>query len=615
MTIAILRELEPGVAPIKPEFLVPKKQSDSPSDQPADVLPPDDDAAEGGGEPQQSKGKTRVRGRNKDRTANAVNRQTRVDDEVQLCNSVIMGHSCTRGESCKLSHDLTAYLASKEPDIGPKCVIFEHNGQCRFGVKCRFAGAHTNPSDGSQIVNQERVDAYDADTDPAKGGVPELTNFISREAQKQLRSKKYPFPRATWINEQLARDKAAKVDNTDPNATAIVTDVDAFLKVHPREKRPVDFRGKTYLAPLTTVGNLPFRRVCKEFGVDITCSEMAMATNLLEGESTEWALMRRHRSENIFGVQICGFRPEHMIRAAEAIETQCQVDFVDVNCGCPIDAVFKYGAGSALLESPGRLGRIVTGLNAVLSCPVTVKIRMAVKDHEPLAHKLLPRLESWGAGLVTLHGRSRQQRYTKEANWDYIAQCSQQIRGSSLHSMCADATVAAEETISNPSSLPFFGNGDILSYPDYAKRLEQANVDGCMIGRGALVKPWVFQEIKEQRLIDISSKERLEILRRFCDYGLEHWGSDTIGVNKVRRYLCEWQSFLYRYIPVGVLEVLPQKMNDRPPLFVGRDDLETLMASANVSDWVKISELLLGPAPPGFTFMPKHKSNSYESQG
>lgn len=88
--------------------------------------------------------------------------------------------------------------------------------------------------------------------------------------------------------------------------------------------------------------------------------------------------------------------------------------------------------------------------------------------------------------------------------------------------------------------------------------------------------------------MDPRSVERLEILKRFCNYGLEYWGSDTQGVNQTRRFLCEWQSFLHRYIPTGLLEYLPQRINERPPPFRGRDELETLMASPNVSDWIKI---------------------------
>ena len=102
------------------------------------------------------------------------------------------------------------------------------------------------------------------------------------------------------------------------------------------------------------------------------------------------------------------------------------------------------------------------------------------------------------------------------------------------------------------------------------------------------------------------------MLKDFTRFGLEHWGSDQQGVDNTRRFLLEWQSFLHRYVPVGLLEVVPQQLNERPPPnLCGRSDLETLFMSDNCADWIKISEMLLGPVPDGFRFEPKHKANSY----
>jgi tRNA-dihydrouridine synthase 3 len=124
------------------------------------------------------------------------------------------------------------------------------------------------------------------------------------------------------------------------------------------------------------------------------------------------------------------------------------------------------------------------------------------------------------------------------------------------------------------------------------------------------------------------------ISRRTCFLSHSHFGTDTAGVNTARRYLCEALSFHYRYVPIGLLECLPPRINDRAPLFRGRDELggcimmlsltfklayqlnakETLLASGDSRDWVKISEMFLGPAPESWTFTPKHKSNAYGSE-
>ena len=136
-----------------------------------------------------------------------------------------------------------------------------------------------------------------------------------------------------------------------------------------------------------------------------------------------------------------------------------------------------------------------------------------------------------------------------------------------------------------------------------------------MIGRGALIKPWLFREIKERRHIDIAAAERFEIVQKFARYGLERWGSDQRGVDLTRRFLLEWLSFLCRYIPHGILEK-PATMRQGVPHrhhYVGRNELETLLSSRNVEDWVKITEMVLGPVDDStFRFTPKHKASSYE---
>ncbi|GMF82757.1 unnamed protein product [[Candida] boidinii] len=134
-----------------------------------------------------------------------------------------------------------------------------------------------------------------------------------------------------------------------------------------------------------------------------------------------------------------------------------------------------------------------------------------------------------------------------------------------------------------------------------------------MIARGALIKPWIFEEIEAKQYIDKSATERLSILEKYSKFAITHWGSDEYGVNSARRFLCEFMSFTHRYIPVGILERLPPKLNERPPQWKGRNELETLLGSNDANDWIKISEMFLGKSSDSFKFIPKHKSNSYET--
>ncbi|KAM6104809.1 LOW QUALITY PROTEIN: tRNA-dihydrouridine(47) synthase [NAD(P)(+)]-like [Pterocles gutturalis] len=517
--------------------------------------------------------------------------------------------------------------AVKPPDLGRSCVLFETFGKCIYGVTCRIAQAHLG--DGCQyIVNTDLAKQWE--------GKSLVRNNLSKDLQHQLRKRKFSFkkadkylrglakphgdggergkatgrsaeeqevPNCTRAQESLGdgpKCPAVSEQGEDPNPAALqsrrptggeeapsiptvgpLTDEDV-IKLRSCEKKKLEIQGKLYLTPLTTCGNLPFRRICKRFGADVTCGEMALCTILLQGQSSEWALLKRHHSEDIFGVQLEGAFPDMMTKCAELLNQTIEVDFVDIS-GCPIDLVYKKGGGCALMT---RSNKCIRGMNSVLDVLLTVKIQTGLQEKINVAHKLIPKIRDWGAAMVMLHGRSREQRYTRSADWDYIAECAK---------------------IASP--MPLFGNSDILSYED-ANRAMQLGISEIMIARGALIKPSLFTEIKEQRHWDISSSERFDILKDFTNYGLEHWGSDTQGVEKTRKLL-EQLSFLCRCIPVGLLEHLPQKINERLPYYVGRDYLETLLASQNVDDWIKVSELLLGPIPTSFTFLPKHKANSY----
>jgi tRNA-dihydrouridine synthase 3 len=398
------------------------------------------------------------------------------------------------------------------------------------------------------------------------------------------------------IGEAAANDEAPNAvaapseirrENAAAESEIYITPPDV-LREH-AARRDSMFRNKLLLAPLTTVGNLPYRRICAAFGADITLGEMALIYNLNHTQKSEWSLLRRHESEKVFGLQVAVSRPNDAAVFAQAIEASgFSYDYIDINCGCPVDKLVQSGCGCGLWEKKGKLREVVQNLVKYQSKPVTIKCRIGADEHSPTLHNQINEYEGWGASAVTVHGRSRKQRYTKLANWAYIAR------------------------VAPLTNLPVIGNGDVMSFEDMVeRRAAYPVVSSTMIGRGALIKPWVFEEIREEKTMDISSGERFEILKTFVKHGLAHWGADEKGILTTRKFLCEWLSFLCRYVPVGLLERLPQRINERPPQYVGRDDLETLMASDSVTDWIKISEMLLGPSGDKFRFTPKHRSNSY----
>ena len=257
----------------------------------------------------------------------------KTDPSSRLCPAVARGETCPL-ETCTYLHDIAAYLSSKPSDLGDRCYNFDTYGYCSCGFTCRFGNAHI---DRTRLVNIRRSDE--------EGGVTQKLqiNSLRMEVQQSLRKKAFRPP-----------DKP-------------LYDFSPF----PEPAKRLDFENKVYVAPLTTVGNLPFRRILRDFGADVTCGEMAVASNLEQGQPSEWALLRRHPSEEIFGVQIAGGHGDQMRRVARVLEHETLTDFVDINSGtlfstnnnyvaslclgCPIDLICNRGCGSALLNKPGRL--------------------------------------------------------------------------------------------------------------------------------------------------------------------------------------------------------------------------------------------------------------------
>ncbi|XP_014256846.1 tRNA-dihydrouridine(47) synthase [NAD(P)(+)]-like isoform X2 [Cimex lectularius] len=569
-------------AEIKPEYVITDHQRqlvlDCVSETDKRKLKDGDDEDEGA-KKQKLTGREqrKIKGQNKSRRKTAY----REDDADVFCNNIIKTGSCDL-PVCKYTHDTVGYLAKKAPDIGPECYVYSLRGFCPRGITCRFGSSHLT-EDGINIKDEILYQKSQDD------GSWKTLNSMSNDLKMVLRKKKYDFSKSASVVKEVDRI-LGRGQGMDANGENLgpVDDTDV-IKLRPEEKKQIDWRDKLYLSPLTTLGNLPFRRICKEYGADVTCGEMALASELLQGSPQEWALVKRHPSEDLFGVQIAGTNMPILTRCAQLVDENAKVDFVDINMGCPIDLIYRQGGGSAMLRSRSQVRSVVNGVSRVLSVPLTVKVRTGVTAKNFVSHKYMADMRQAGVSLVTVHGRSREQRFVRKADWEYIETCAKEA-----------------------SPMAVFGNGDILSYRDYELARERSpTAQGVMIGRGALMKPWIFTEIKEKRNIDMTSSQRFEILGKFVNYGLEHWGSDTRGVEITRRFLLEWLSFLYRYIPVGILVNPPQVMNARPPYYRGRDEMETLMASGNCSDWIKISEMLLNKVPEGFTFLPKHKANAW----
>lgn len=345
--------------------------------------------------------------------------------EYPLCQRTARGEPCTV-DGCRRQHDVKAYLATKKEPLGDQCPVFMEYGKCPYGIMCAFYRHHT-ADDGQPLPVQA-----DDQQQPASV-VAEPCNKLSRDVQIAIRKRTYIFDQRRSAANQPAVVESSVVETTEPTTTIAAVDAaveesvasvvaDEPTAAESRQRRTVDFRGKSYLAPLTTVGNLPFRRVCKDMGVDITCGEMAMAEDLLKCSPSEWALLRRHPSEDIFGVQICGSNPDMMTRAVHLLNNEISADFIDVNMGCPIDLVFKRGNGSGMFNRPRKMEAVIQQICNVSRIPITTKFRTGIMNGKNIAHDYIPKFKEFGVAACTLHGRSRQQRYQKLADWDYITE-------------------------------------------------------------------------------------------------------------------------------------------------------------------------------------------------
>ncbi|KAL3471976.1 hypothetical protein BJX99DRAFT_236308 [Aspergillus californicus] len=673
-------ERQKGVAPIKAEYLI-QKNGQSQSTDNADDAAEESAYQDRDNEQKGKKDKKKAKGQNTKRSFG------KSQDEKGLCSSRVFTPEfspaeCTFGEKCRFEHDLRVYLKDcKREDLttfNGVCPVWDARGKCTAGWKCRLVGSHMierDTADGRKelVLVEDEERKKKAQPLVPVAGEDGLVNATSIAQKMALAKRQTKTPRAEAFSDWLDKsskeleknvhgrqleghgangqaDSAESKEQEEKEENRATYSEVPFL---PSEKRRLYFGPETpALAPLTTQGNLPFRRLCVEFGAQFTYSEMAMSMPLIQGHKPEWALLRAHESEALppaaspregivkgydntkdlrFGAQIAGSKYRSVLKATEVLSALTpNLRVIDLNCGCPIDLLYREGSGSALLDMPAKLEKILRGMNSVSQeIPISVKIRTGTKDNTPNAQKLVERLvlggyESsllgtgpCGVAAITLHGRSRQQRYTKEANWEYISETAALIKRLNEKAEEVTDTIREPEERMRPNGGKtwFLGNGDCYSHFDYDNHINHAGVDSVMVGRGALVKPWIFEEIKTGQYLDKSASERLSYVEKFAKYGLETWGSDEYGVGITRRFLLEWLSFASRYVPIGLLEYLPPKLNDRPPYWRGRDDLETLLGSTNYKDWIKISEMFLGPAHKDFKFEPKHKSKSYEAEG
>ena len=283
----------------------------------------------------------------------------------------------------------------------------------------------------------------------------------------------------------------------------------------------VEIENPFVLAPMAGVTDLPFRGLCKEQGAGLICTEMVSAKAISFHNKNTKALMEINPKEHPVSLQLFGNEPELMAEVARSIEEQ-PFDILDINMGCPVPKVVNNGEGSALLKDPALIGKIVREISHAIKKPVTAKIRIGFEGYDVDPVEIAKIIEDAGGAAVAVHGRTRQQYYAGEANWEVIGR------------------------IKDAVSIPVIGNGDVDSPLKAEKMMKDTGCDGIMIGRAVRGTPWIFREMNHyfetgELLEKPDPKEIREMILRHARWQIELKGEFT-GIREMRKHVAWYTS-------------------------------------------------------------------------
>lgn len=275
----------------------------------------------------------------------------------------------------------------------------------------------------------------------------------------------------------------------------------------------VELNNNILLAPLAGITDRPFRMICEKFNPGLVCTEMISAKGLYYDDSKTEQLLYMKDEKRPIAVQIFGSDVQAMGYAAEYVSKFA--DIVDINMGCPAPKVVKNGDGSRLLLDLDKAKAIIEEVVKKATVPVTVKFRKGWDNNSIVAVEMAKIAEAAGASAVTIHGRTRSEFYSGEADWEIIK--------------------AVKESV----NIPVIGNGDVKNADDAKRMFDETGVDGIMIGRGALGNPWIFEEIINELngdKFEISNNERLNLILEHFNLMLED-KPERVAIMEMRKHI------------------------------------------------------------------------------
>ena len=280
--------------------------------------------------------------------------------------------------------------------------------------------------------------------------------------------------------------------------------------------RDFEVENEVFLAPMAGVTDLPFRLICKELGCGLLYTEMINAKALCYDDKNTKKMLNILDEEHPVAVQIFGSEPEFMGKATQILNDYPN-EILDINMGCPAPKVVKNGDGSALMRNPKLAGQVLDQVVKNSKKPVTLKIRKGWDDNSVNALEIAKIAEDCGICAITIHGRTREQYYSGQADWDIIGEVKSQI------------------------SIPVIGNGDVTSIEDAIRIKDHTGCDAIMIGRGAQGNPWIFKRIdhymKTGQLLDPPSKdEKIDIAIKHMDLAIKEHG-EYVAVREMRKHI------------------------------------------------------------------------------
>lgn len=272
------------------------------------------------------------------------------------------------------------------------------------------------------------------------------------------------------------------------------------------------------LAPMEDVTDISFRLMCKRFSADMVYTEFVSADALIRSVSKTQQKLAVSDDERPVAIQIYGRDVDTMVEAARICE-EARPDILDINFGCPVKRVAGKGAGAGMLRNIPLMLEITREVVKAVNIPVTVKTRLGWDMDNLIIVDLAERLQDCGIAALTIHGRTRSQMYTGEADWRLIGEVKRNPR----------------------MTIPIIGNGDVTSSEICARRFEEFGVDGVMIGRASIGRPWVFREVKHYlRTGELLPPESfgwyLDILKRQVEQSVERL-DERRGILHIRRHL------------------------------------------------------------------------------